>query len=208
MKMKSPLSTAVAVGIGLIILAGYIVPLAILQEIRFQLLDWAIILVGFAAIVGVINLLMVHVRRLRSTTSSRDPLSLVVLLAFVATLLVGLLFGTASPAFQSIVLKIQRPIEASLMAVLAITLAFASVRLFKYQRGVVGIVFIISVVFFLLAGSGLLGSLANVPVLGELIGLVNRLPVAGARGILIGVALSSLTAGLRILMGADRPYSG
>ena len=34
------------------------------------------------------------------------------------------------------------------------------------------------------------------------------LPVAGARGILLGIALGSLTAGLRILMGADRPYSG
>jgi hypothetical protein len=38
--------------------------------------------------------------------------------------------------------------------------------------------------------------------------LVERLPVAGGRGILIGIALASLTAGLRVLLGADRPYSG
>jgi hypothetical protein len=37
---------------------------------------------------------------------------------------------------------------------------------------------------------------------------LNSLPVAGARGILLGVALGSLTTGLRILIGADRPYSG
>jgi len=31
---------------------------------------------------------------------------------------------------------------------------------------------------------------------------------AGARGILLGMALGTLTTGLRILFGADRPYGG
>jgi hypothetical protein len=208
MKMKSPVAASIAIAIGLIILAGYFVPLAILQQIRFQLLDWAVVLIAFAALVGIINLLMAHFKRLRSTSSTRDPLSLVVILAFVATLLVGLIFRPSSDAFQAIILKIQRPIEASLMAVLAVTLAFASLRLFQRQRGTLAIVFLISTVFFLLLGSGILGALSDVPVLGDLLGLFNRLPVAGARGILIGIALGSLTAGLRILLGADRPYSG
>jgi hypothetical protein len=34
------------------------------------------------------------------------------------------------------------------------------------------------------------------------------LPLAGARGLLLGIGLASLTAGLRILFGADRPYDG
>lgn len=208
MNMKSPIATAIAIAVGLIVLAGYFVPLAILQQIRFQLLDWAIIVVGFAAIVGIINLLLVHYKRFRTSGPGHDSLSLVVILAFAATLVVGLLFGPSSSPFQSVILKIQRPIEASLMAVLAITLAFACVRLFQRQRGTLAVVFLLSVVFFLLLGSGILGTLGNIPVLGDLIGLINRLPVAGARGILIGIALGSLMAGLRILLGADRPYSG
>jgi len=208
MKMKSPVATSIAIAIGLIILAGYFVPLAILQQIRFQLLDWAVILIAFAALVGIANLLIVHFKRIQSTSSKRDPLSLVVILAFTATLLVGLIFKPSSAAFQNIILKIQRPIEASLMAVLAVTLAFASLRLFQRQRGTVAIVFLVSTIFFLLLGSGILGFLTGVPVLGDLLELFNRLPVAGARGILIGIALGSLTAGLRILLGADRPYSG
>jgi hypothetical protein len=208
MKMKSPVAASIAIAIGLIILAGYFVPLTILQQIRFQLLDWAVVLIAFAALVGIINLLMAHFKRLRSTSPNRDPLSLVVILAFVATLLVGLIFKPSSNAFQAIILKIQRPIEASLMAVLAVTLAFASLRLFQRQRGTLAIIFLISTIFFLFLGSGILGALSDVPVLGDLLGLFNRLPVAGARGILIGIALGSLTAGLRILLGADRPYSG
>jgi hypothetical protein len=32
--------------------------------------------------------------------------------------------------------------------------------------------------------------------------------MAGARGILLGVALGTVATGLRILIGADRPYGG
>ena len=32
--------------------------------------------------------------------------------------------------------------------------------------------------------------------------------LGGARGILIGVALGTLTTGLRVLFGVDRPYGG
>jgi hypothetical protein len=42
----------------------------------------------------------------------------------------------------------------------------------------------------------------------EIVSVLNRLPVAGGRGILLGIALGSLVAGLRVLMGADRPYRG
>jgi len=31
---------------------------------------------------------------------------------------------------------------------------------------------------------------------------------SGARGLLLGVALGTLTTGLRILFGADRPFGG
>jgi len=34
------------------------------------------------------------------------------------------------------------------------------------------------------------------------------LAAGGARGILIGVALGTLTTGLRVLLGSDRPYGG
>jgi hypothetical protein len=71
-----------------------------------------------------------------------------------------------------------------------------------------GLVFIFSTVVFLVMASGLLAGLENVPVLGTLIGFVSRLPTAGGRGILLGVALGSLLTGLRIMVGAERPYSG
>ena len=45
-------------------------------------------------------------------------------------------------------------------------------------------------------------------VVGSLAARGHSVASGGARGILIGVALGTLTTGLRILFGADRPYGG
>jgi hypothetical protein len=63
-------------------------------------------------------------------------------------------------------------------------------------------------VLFLVTGSGVLTGLSDIPLLKSVLAGLNALPVAGARGILLGIALGSLTTGLRILTGTDRPYGG
>ena len=90
------------------------------------------------------------------------------------------------------------------MGVVAISLTYASIRLFQRRRGVMPFLFVLSAITFLILLSGLLSFGSSLPI----VSFINRLPLAGARGILLGVALGSLTSGLRILMAADRPYSG
>ena len=94
------------------------------------------------------------------------------------------------------------------MGILAVTLTFASVRLFQRRKGLMAGVFTASALVFLLVGSGLLAPLRQLGPFSPLFDFLQYLPIAGGRGILIGIALGSLTAGLRILLGADRPYSG
>ena len=130
--MKAPVATAVAIAIGLVIVAGYFLrPLFPMFGPLFTvLLQWAIILAGVATLVGIVNLLSVHWKKIRARKS--DALySLVTILAFIGTLLVGIILGPTSSQFKSIVTSIQMPVEASLMAVLTVTLAFASVRLLR-----------------------------------------------------------------------------
>ena len=66
----------------------------------------------------------------------------------------------------------------------------------------------ITAVIFSLAASTALG--LSIPLIGNTIKpfVTHVLASAGARGILIGVALGTITTGLRILIGADRPYGG
>ncbi len=201
--MKSPFSAAVAIGVGLIVLLGYFLPIPVLGELRTLFLNWAIILAAVALWVGVVNLLGVHLQKVR-TTAKNSFYSVVLLLAFLATLVAGVVLGPANSSFQRVVTDVQVPVEASLMAVLAVTLAFASVRLLRRRVTPMAVLFVLAAVVFLFLGLGF-SPLNEFPTL---VSGLTRLPVAGTRGILLGVALGSLTTGLRILMGADRPYGG
>jgi len=205
--MKAPLATAVAIVVGLLVLAGYIVPIPQLLAIRTIVLGWALILVAVATIVGVINLVRVHWLKV-TRKEGRDIFSVVFLLAFLATVVGAVWLNPTSPLFQQVIMAIQVPAESSLMAILAIVLAYSSLRLLQRRRGLLAFLFVVSAVIFLFLSSGLLSGADTVWPLKQIILLLNRLPDAGARGILLGIALGSLVAGLRILMGADRPYRG
>ncbi len=204
--MRAPTATAIAISIGLVILAGYFLPIPQLSALQSTLLEWAVIVGAFAGLVAITNLVLNHWRKATSKTN-RDLFSFVALAGFLATLGVGLWFGPSDPLTHQIVQSIIVPVEASLMAALAIALGYASLRLLRQRRDGMSILFVISAVVFLIISSGFLVGV-NIPVLQDIVAFIDRLPVAGARGILLGIALGSLTAGLRILMGADRPYSG
>ena len=172
------------------------------------MLDWAVTLSGVAGLIAIIHLIFgVHWHRLRNPDKNR-LFSALVIVAFLLTLAAGIFFGPPNPCYQKVVTAIQMPIEASLMAVLAITLAYASLRLLQRQRNWMGFFFFVSVIFFLLLNSGILSFTTNIPVLRDLVSGLSQTPIAGARGILIGVALGSLLTGIRILIGSDRPYNG
>ena len=205
--MKAPFATALAIAIGLLVLLGYFVPMPLLLNLRTILLGWAVILVAVATVVGVINLARVHWSK-ATRKEGQDIYSAVFLVAFLLTIAAGAVLGPTSPDFQQVVLSIQVPAESSLMALLAIVLAYTSLRLLQRRSGILAILFVFSAVIFLFLASGLLAGADSVSPFKEILSILNRLPFAGARGILLGIALGSLVAGLRILMGVDRPYRG
>jgi hypothetical protein len=207
--MKSPLATIVAILAGLVILAGTFIPIPLLKNIQANLLDWAVTLAGVAALVAIFQLVFrVHWKRMLSGSNHRDLSSAVVVLGFLLTFILGIVLGPANAQFQKFIQAVQVPIEASLMALLVITLVVASLRLVQRRKGWMGWLFLFSALVFLVLYSGILDSASATPMLKQILAAAQRLPVAGARGLLLGIALGSLTAGLRILLGSDRPYSG
>ncbi len=206
--MKSPLSVLVAILSGVIVLAGYFFPIPSLIAIRTPMLDWAVTLAGVAGLVAIINLIFgVHFKRLREAGQKRF-FSIVVLITFLVVSGFGFYLGPANVNFQKVVTSVQMPIETSLMALLAITLTYSSLKILQRQRNWMGFVFFLSVILFLVINSGILAFSAEIPVLQDLLSGFNQIPAAGARGILLGIALGSLAAGVRILIGSDKPYSG
>lgn len=205
--MRSVFSAVIAISVGIITLLGYFIPVPLLQNLRLTFIDWAIILAGVAGLVAIIHLTRVNWNK-ATAEQDKDVTSWFLLLAFIITFAAGMILKPNHPAMQKVVTHIQVPFEASLMAILSIFLIVAAVQFFRRRHGVMSLVFAASAFIFLVIGSGVLAGAANMPYIKEILTALNTLPIAGARGILLGVALGSLTTGLRILLGSDRPYSG
>jgi len=205
-KLKIPFSTAIAIAVGLIVLLGYFLPIDTLFGLRVALLEWAIIIAAFALLVGVVNLVYVHSRK-AAATQNNSVYSFVLLISLGLTIVVVGWFGPGHEFSQWIFNYVQVPIETSLMALLAIILAYACARLLSRRLNSVSIIFVVTVLIILISTTPILG--IDIPGLSEFRNWVVQVPsVAGMRGILLGVALGIIATGIRILMGSDRPYQG
>lgn len=197
-------ATVIAIASGLIVLLGYFVPVNGLLELRLLLLQLAAVLAATAVLIGTINLLSVHWQKLR-TSQKNSVYSILLIFSFVITFLLGLSRIT-NQLFSLVLNGIIVPAETTLMALLAVTLIYASVRLLRRRADMMSFLFLGTAILILLVSAPPVGSL---PIAAEIKRVVNDfITVAGARGILIGVALGALTTGLRVLFGIDRPYGG
>ena len=190
---------------GLLFLAGYAFPIPLADIILNMVMNWGILLVGVIGLLGIGYLLRVHVLRLFKREKG-GFYSLILLVVFLFTLVVGLIFSPQSTFYQDLVLNVQIPVEASLLSILAVTMLYTSFRLVR-TRGwkPLTIGFFASALVTLFLNLGIIafneGTLAA-----SIIGLLRRLPIAGARGILIGMALGGLIVGLRYLLTIDQPF--
>jgi len=203
-RLSTPAFAIIAIVSGAVVLLGYFIPL--LQGLRGILLNWVLILTAVVILVGILNLLLVHVKKIRMEEKN-SFYSLFLVIALVLTFVIAFIFGPDSAWSLFIYNNILLPTETSLIALLAVVLIYALARLF--WRGVTpfNLVFAGAALFFL-AVPALLAWM-DVPLLSEIHDLINQiLALAGARAILMGVALGAIATGLRVLVGADRPYEG
>lgn len=194
------------IAVGLVVLLGYFVHIPLLESLHTIFLRWAVILSAVALLVGAVNLVKVHWSRL-SLGSGQSVYSGVLLLSLLVTVGVVGYYGPTAPLSIWIFDSFQVPVEGSLMAIVSIVLVYAAARLLRRQMSTFSLVFLLTALLVLVGTASL--PLIDLPVLGTLRNWIVSTPAAaGGRGILLGVALGTITAGLRILMGADRPYGG
>jgi len=162
---------------------------------------WAVLLGGVALLLGVVNVLWLHIRRI--ALGQRDwGLSLALIAVLVAVAGAGLLnpAGVASPLTEWVFDAVIAPGQAALFALLVFFMAAAAFQSLRFGRRGGG---------WMLAGF-LVILLAQTPF------LMTWLPVEGAqaadwflnlpvmaalRGVLLGGSLALLVVGLRLLMG-------
>lgn len=207
MKKILPITNAaIAVIAGIFVLLGYFFP-TIFRGIQSVLIGWAIILAGFALLLGIFNLALVHWKKINTKDPNR-AYSLVLLISLVLTLVLAGLSGPTGSLSLWLFNTFQVPVEVSLLAILAIILIYSVARLLVRRPQWNTILFLVTVLLVLLGSVPLLfiGEIAPLTAVRDWITQVPA--IAGARGLLLGVALGTVATGLRILMGVDRPYGG
>ena len=197
-------TAVIAIAAGVLILGGYFFPALAFAQIL--LLNWAIILTGAAALVGFLNLILVHTDKIRRGEKGSIYSALLVI-SLAATFLFGLILRPDHFVMKAVLNGIILPAEAALMGLLTISLLYAAIRLLRRRVDLMSIIFLITAALLIFGTATL--PFGDIPVLGTFSRWITQiLALGGARGILIGVALGTLTTGLRVLFGADRPYGG
>ncbi|MCP4141411.1 MAG: hypothetical protein GY755_14200 [Chloroflexi bacterium] len=209
--MNRFLSPVIAIAVGLLVLLGYFLPNnALLAGLRTTFVQWAVVLAAVALLVGVFNLLSVHIKKISAKEKGRFY-SLLLVISLLITFFMGIFLGTDSAAMQTLFDSVILPVESSLLAIMVVTLIYAAIRLLRHRNDLMAFVFLGTVLIIMFAAAPL--PFLQSPGLDEEIrpfiaSIFSVFSSSGARGILIGVALGSLLTGLRVLIGADRPYGG
>jgi len=219
LKFRAPISVAIAIGVGVIVLLGYFFDTnsagesTLLGVLRDYFLQGAVVVAGVALLVGVFNLTATHAKNMRQGDGA--VYSAITVFALLITLLIGtydlvMTYLQGAPGLQYtrwVFENIQLPIETSLMALVAISLTYAATRLLGRRLNFMSAVFVAVILILLVGAIPLVAS--NFDLVASFRQWILSVPsVGGARGILIGVALGIVATGIRILMGTDRPYGG
>ena len=134
-------TSAFAIAAGAIVLLGYFFPDQ-LGSLRLLLLDWAVIIAGMAVLVGIYNLAAVQMEKIRAGQKG-GVYGILLVISLLITFGLGLILGPENEYMQLAMNAIVVPVEASLMAILAVTLIYASIRLLRRRVDVMSVVFLV-----------------------------------------------------------------
>jgi len=189
--------------------AGFVLAALILRQQLGGWLDlvlnWAIIIASAALLVAVAALILTHLRHI--IRGQRGFIySIILISAFLVSFVGALVLGLDNTAYLRWVAAIQLPLETSLLGLAALVMTGAALQIFR-SRGwsLLTISFGISALVFLVISLGLLQAL-NIPLLTTIIAYLQRLPLIGARGLLIGIGIGALMTGLRVMLGLEKGW--
>lgn len=205
-RLGSALTSAVAIGFGLLTLLGLLAG-GFFGTIANLFIQITVITAAAAVLIGIVNLLGVHFGRIRERRGGWGY-SIILLLSAIGVLLLYILERanvlTGTPAPTTILLEsVQVAIESALAGLVLFALVYGALRLLRRKVSASGLLFTL-VLLVLLAGAL---PLANAAPLALIRDWLLAVPVsAGARGILLGIALATVVTGMRVLIGQDRSY--
>lgn len=207
-RLGSILFTALSIGVGLITLAGLIgvgnlgafstfVENSGIRTLTALLIQLAGVIAAVAVLVGVVNLLGVHIRRVRQR--GQAVYSVVLVLSFV--IVVGFSILPYGDERRAALDGVQVALETAFSGLVLFSLVYGAVTISNRRPSWSSVLFVLTVIV-VLVGSLPLGQ--SEPF-ARVIEWLNAVPVdAGSRAMLLGIALATVVAGVRVLIGQGR----
>ena len=206
-RLIGALATVIVIGVGVITLFGLLVNAPVFAVPAGLFLELVSITIAVTVLIGILNLLAVHLGRLFGRKRGWFY-SLCLLISLLAVILLTIFERldvlNLEPALTTILLEqVQVAIESALAGLLLFGLVYGAARVLRKRASGWGLLFVVALLI-VLAGALPLPHLAVVASARDWLLAV---PVsAGARGILLGIALATVVTGIRVLIGQDRSY--
>ncbi len=203
-------SIILALNLALAYIAGVISILGFFTRGTFadmagELAQWVAVLVGFALLLGLGNLMKVHIGRAVKQESGWFY-SLIVVGSALTVVGLGLLGGGPGDVSVAWVFQwIYQPLGAAIFSLLAFFLTTALFRVFRIRSAEAVVLLVIALVVVI--GQAPFSAVAPADIIGSVKDWLLDYPVlAGIRAIILGVAFGAVATSLRALLGFDRTY--
>lgn len=177
--------------------------------------DWYQIISNFALLLGVVSLTQVHLSKIIKAKAGWGY-SVIMFIALLTMTFSGFIWGIEKDTpFMWIFNNVTTPLAATVFSILAFYVASAAFRAFRARSLEASIMLIAAIIVMIgrIPFGEMLSSLIpenfNFLRINEITQWLFRVPVAAStRAVLLGIALSSLTMSLRIILGIERTYMG
>lgn len=200
------IASALVIGLGLLTLWG-LFPGSPVAPVATILMQVVVIVGAVAVLTGVLNLLWVHLRRvLRGDPGWANSMVLILAALFVFIIVtlerLGAL-GEAASLSGFIFNAVQVSVESALAALIVFFLVYAAARLLRHRVTWGALLFTLTLLIILIGWL----QIPSLRLFTSASTWLRTVPAAaGARGLLIGIALGVTTAGVRVLLGQDPSY--
>ncbi|TVR19772.1 MAG: hypothetical protein EA396_12105 [Anaerolineaceae bacterium] len=212
-RLWAALASALTAALGLIVLLGLLLTPDVaddegalsadiirqFNDLADLLLQLATITIALTIFIGILNLVAVHLGRLRRRANGLIY-SVVLLVSFGVVVVSYVVDREASIIILD---TVQFSVESALAGLLFFALVYGAYRALHHAVTWGRVLFVAVIVLILLAALPVDNADALHPVRDWLLDV----PVsAGVRGLLLGIALGTVVTGVRVLIGVDRSY--
>ncbi len=204
MRLILPLSITFITGI--IMVLHFFVPHQPIKLLGDNLQEWYMIVASSAIFLGALNLMHVHVRKIKLKLKNWKY-SPITILGFLLMFVTGLIYGvTEARPFDFLFMNVVAPMASTMFSLLAFFVASAAFRAFRASNWRATL--LLTSAFIVMLGQVPIGAMIWDKIPLAKVWLMTIPNTAGQRAVMIGAAMGVVSTSLRMIFGIERSYLG